>query len=325
MKESGVFERAFAKVNLALNVGGIRADGYHEVTMILQQVDVWDEIDLYKRPRFEASLECNLPYLVKDERNLAVKAVRLLQKTYGIGGVHVRLFKKIPVAAGMAGGSADAAAVLRGASCLYGLDLPDERLMKLAQQLGSDVPYCVIGGTCLAEGRGEKLTRIDPFPEALCILVKPNFGISTPWSYQQYHVTPDNPPADIDGMIEAMKASDLAKSASMMRNQLEKIAVEHYPVLGRIESTMMDLGALGARMTGSGPTVFGIFDDALKAQKALMTLRRQLGRMEIIMCRIGGKDPYHGGQGDLCEKDGRQGADRDTALPENGSEEDFES
>lgn len=317
MRESGVFERAYAKVNLALNVGGMRADGYHEVTMILQQVDVWDEIDMYKRPRFEASMECNLPYLVKDERNLAVKAVRLLQKTYGIGGVHLRIFKKIPVAAGMAGGSADAAAVLRGASRLYGLRLPEERLMKLAEQLGSDVPYCVIGGTCLAEGRGEKLTRIDPFPEALCILVKPNFGISTPWSYQQYHVTPDNPPADIDGMIEAMKASDLVRCASMMRNQLEKTAVERYPVLARIEGMLTDLGALGVRMTGSGPTVFGIFDDALKAQQALQILRKQPGRMEVMMCRIGGRTPYRSGLSDAEDEEAPEGEED----PEDDEEE----
>ena len=209
MSERSVRQRAYGKINLALNVGDTREDGFHDVTMIMQHVSIWDEITLDKRDDAEITLECNLPFLGANEKNIAYRAGQLMQQTYGTGGFHIRLYKKIPIAAGMAGGSADAAAVIKGVNRLFDLGLGMDEMMKLGAQIGSDVPFCLLGGTCLATGRGEKLQRIMPMRETHVALVKPNFGISTPWSYAQFDKQENLKQADIPAMIQAICKGDL--------------------------------------------------------------------------------------------------------------------
>lgn len=288
-----VVTRGWGKINLALNVGQVREDGYHEVEMIMQQVSLYDEVTLTMRADNEVRSSSNLGFLVTDERNIAVKAARLMQECYGVGGVDIRLEKHIPVSAGMAGGSADAAAVLDGMSRLFGLDLCQARLMKLGARLGSDIPFCLMGGTGLAQGRGEIVTPLPSLPRTHVVLVKPNFSISTPWSYSHYQADKNNPPADIEAMKRCLSRGEVEGVAKGMRNQLEKTALSVRPVIGRIRQDMMSLGAAGARMTGSGPTVFGLFsassggseEEAHEAAKAAAgELMKKYPRYEVILC-----------------------------------------
>lgn len=282
-----VRQRAYGKINLALNVGDTRPDGFHEVSMIMQSVSVWDEITLEKRNDETITLECNLPFLGANEKNIAYRAALLMQQTYGTGGFHIRLFKKIPIAAGMAGGSADAAAVIKGVNRLYNLGLSMEEMMELGARLGSDIPFCLLGGTCLATGRGEKLQRILPMRETHVALVKPNFGISTPWSYSHFDPEKAVKKADIPAMIEAIGKGDLDEVCALMANQLEAAALEEYPVIGQIEQDLVELGATGAMMTGSGPTVFGLFKKYETAREAVRRCKaRYPWKYQVMYCRI---------------------------------------
>lgn len=287
MSEWTVRQRAYGKINLALNVGDLRPDGFHDVTMIMQHVSIWDEITLEKRDDKTITLECNLPFLGANERNIAYRAGQLMQETFGVDGFHIRLYKKIPIAAGMAGGSADAAAVIRGVNRLYNLGLSMEDMMQLGGKLGSDVPYCLLGGTCLATGRGEKLQRIWPMRETHVALVKPNFGISTPWSYARFDPSRAQRSADIPAMVEAIRRGDLDAVCAQMVNQLEPAAVEEYPVIGQIEQDLIEMGAAGAMMTGSGPTVFGLFKKYETAREAVRRCKaRYPWKYQVSYCRI---------------------------------------
>lgn len=291
MSEWSVRQKAFGKINLALNVGGIRPDGFHEVEMIMQHVSIWDEVTLTKRSDEAITLECNLPFLGANEKNIAYRAGRLMQQTYGLGGFHIRLFKKIPIAAGMAGGSADAAAVIKGVNRLFGLGLSMDEMRQLGQQLGSDIPFCLLGGTCVATGRGEKLQRILPMRETHVALVKPNFGISTPWSYAHLDALREartaEKKADIPAMIEAIGHGSLEDVCAQMVNQLEPAAREAYPVIGQIEQDLIELGAAGAMMTGSGPTVFGLFKQYETAREAVRRCKaRYPWKYQVTYCRI---------------------------------------
>lgn len=287
MSEWNVRQRAYGKINLALNVGEIRPDGFHDVTMIMQHVSIWDEITLDKRDDAAITLECNLPFLGANEKNIAYRAGRLMQQTYGVGGFHIRLYKKIPIAAGMAGGSADAAAVIKGVNRLFGLGLSMDEMMKLGMQIGSDVPFCLLGGTCLATGRGEKLQRIMPMRETHVALVKPNFGISTPWSYAQFDQMTDLKQADIPAMVEAIGRGDLDEICSLMVNQLEPAAVAEYPIIDQIKKDLVEVGATGAMMTGSGPTVFGLFKKYETAREAVRRCKsRYPWKFQVAYCRI---------------------------------------
>lgn len=287
MSEWSVRQRAYGKINLALNVGDTREDGFHDVTMIMQHVSIWDEITLEKREDDAITLECNLPFLGANEKNIAYRAGLLMQQTYGTGGFHIRLYKKIPIAAGMAGGSADAAAVIKGVNRLFELGLSLDEMMKLGAQLGSDIPFCLLGGTCLATGRGEKLKRIMPMRETHVALVKPNFGISTPWSYAQFDKQTDLKQADIPAMIDAIGRGDLDEICSLMVNQLEPAAVAEYPVIAEIEKDLIQMGATGAMMTGSGPTVFGLFKKYETAREAVRRCKAKYPwKYQVAYCRI---------------------------------------
>lgn len=278
--------KALAKINLGLDVLRRREDGYHEVKMIMQTISLYDELELRKTKHPGIQVKTNLYYLPTNENNLVYKAARLLMDEFHIEeGISIQLQKKIPVAAGMAGGSSDAAAVLWGVNQMYGLGLSREDLMERGVKLGADVPYCVLRGTALAEGIGEKLSVLPPMPKCYILIAKPGISVSTKFVYENLHANdlrPEQHP-DVDAMIQAMKEKDLALLASRMGNVLETVTVPAYPVIDEIKRCMMEQGALGSMMSGSGPTVFGIFDDKSRARKALQAVKaRRLARQVYL-------------------------------------------
>lgn len=263
--------KALGKINLGLDVLRRREDGYHEVKMIMQTVSLCDELELKKSRKEGIQVQTNLYYLPTNENNLVYKAAQLLMEEFDIrGGVSIQLRKKIPVSAGMAGGSSDAAAVLWGMNQMYGLGLSRKDLMERGVKLGADVPYCILRGTALAEGIGERLTTLPSMPKCYLLIAKPGINVSTKYVYENLHANDlkaEQHP-DVDAVIEALKEKDLAALSSRMGNVLETVTVSAYPVIDQIKKCMMNAGALGAMMSGSGPTVFGIFDSQAKARRA---------------------------------------------------------
>lgn len=266
--------RALAKINLGLDILGKREDGYHEVRMIMQTIQMYDVLDMKRVKKPGISLSVNYPYIPNDERNLVYKAAKLLMDEFQIKeGVEIRLEKFIPVAAGMAGGSSDAAAALVGINRLFKLGLSERDLMERAVNIGADVPYCVMRGTALAEGIGEKLTRITQVPECFVLIGKPGVNVSTKTAYESLQLDKLSYRPDIDGMIEDIERGDLLAMTEKMGNVFEPGITEKYPVIGEIRKLMEEHGALKAMMSGSGPTVFGIFDDRKKMEEAAAVLR----------------------------------------------------
>lgn len=267
--------RAMGKINLGLDVLGKREDGYHEVRMIMQSVRVYDKIFLSKTKENGISIKTNRAYLPTDENNLVYKAAKLLMDEFGIeDGVEIDLKKFIPVAAGMAGGSSDAAAVLYGMNRMFGLKLDDEQLMKRGVLIGADVPYCIMRGTVLSEGIGEILTPLKNAPDCHIVIAKPAISVSTKHVYEAYDSAENIVHPDIDGMIEAINAGDLKALASKLSNVLENVTGKDYPIIGELEEFMKARGALGAIMSGSGPTVFGLYDDENLARATYDALRQ---------------------------------------------------
>lgn len=268
--------KALAKINLGLDVLRRREDGYHEVKMIMQTISLYDELELKKAKQPGIQVKTNLYYLPTNENNLVYKAAKLLMEEFHIEeGIRIQLRKKIPVAAGMAGGSSDAAAVLWGMNQMYGLGLSRKDLMERGVRLGADVPYCVLRGTALAEGIGEKLTGLPPMPRCYLLIAKPGISVSTRFVYENLHANdlrPEQHP-DVDAMIAALREGDLGLLASRMGNVLEEVTVPAHPVIDQIKRCMKKEGALGAMMSGSGPTVFGIFDTQGKAKRAYRAMR----------------------------------------------------
>lgn len=254
--------KARAKINLGLDVLGKREDGYHEVRMVMQTIGIYDRLILTKIPEEEIRITSNLAFLPVNENNLIYKAIKLLKDEYHFpGGVSVDLNKFIPVAAGMAGGSTDAASTMFGVNRLFGLNLSMGKMMELGVRLGADVPYCVMRGTALAEGIGEKLTRITPVPHMWILIAKPQINVSTGLVYEQLDMGGIQKHPDIDGIIRAIEAQDVVRIAQSMGNVLENVTVPLYPVIETIKQDMLSHGAINAMMSGSGPTVFGIFPD----------------------------------------------------------------
>lgn len=258
--------KAYAKINIALDVVGKREDGYHLLKMIMQTVDLYDEIEI-KKICSGIELSCNKPYVPIDERNLAYKAAYLFKETYNIkDGVSINLTKNIPVSAGMAGGSTDAAAVLKLMNRLFNINATDEELRRLGLKLGADVPYCINGGTALCEGIGEKITQLKPFKDKIIVIVKPPFGVSTKEVYKSFDLSKVVYHPNVDNIIEAMNNDDIHFVANNMKNLLENVTLRKHRVISNIKERMRSLDALGTMMSGSGPTVFAFFDDMLKAQ-----------------------------------------------------------
>lgn len=266
--------KALGKINLGLDVLGKRPDGYHDVRMVMQTIYLYDQITITKRKEPGIGLSTNLFYLPVNENNLAYRAAKFLMDEFEIrSGVDIFLEKHIPVAAGMAGGSSNAAAVLYGINRMFDLGLSTEELMKRGVSLGADVPYCIMRGTVLAEGIGEILTPLPPMPRCQIVVAKPPVSVSTKMVYEKIDSRRIVEHPDIDGIIDGLKEGDVTKIASRMGNVLEQVTVEEYPVIDKIKRLMNEGGAKGAMMSGSGPTVFGIFTEKSLAKKAALKIR----------------------------------------------------
>ena len=261
--------KAYAKVNLGIDVIGKRPDGYHEVRMIMQTVKLYDRITMEKNDSGNIILSTNLPYLPVNEKNLVYRAIDMIRHAYGItDGVTASIVKRIPIAAGMAGGSSDAAAAFVGMNQLFHLGITQQELMDYGVKLGADIPYCIMRGTALSEGIGEILTPLPPIPNCWFLIVKPTFSMSTKFVYENLHLDEIAVHPDIDGMKEALYQRDLIGVTDRMENVLEQVTKKHYPAIGEIKDIMRKEGALNALMSGSGSTVFGIFKSKETAEKA---------------------------------------------------------
>lgn len=268
--------KAYAKINIALDVVGKREDGYHLLKMIMQTVDLYDVIEIIKISSDDIKLICNKPYVPTDERNLAYKAANLFKQTYNINeGVSINLIKNIPVSAGMAGGSTDAAAVLKLMNRLFNINATDEELRILGLKLGADVPYCINGGTALCEGIGEKITQLKPFKNKIVVIVKPPFGVSTKDVYKSFDLSKVIYHPRVDEIIKAMNNDDIHFVANNMKNLLENVTLRKHRVISNIKEEFRSLDAIGTMMSGSGPTVFALFDDMLKAQKCYDEMKKK--------------------------------------------------
>lgn len=254
--------KARAKINLGLDVLGKRENGYHDVRMVMQTIGIYDRLIITRIPEDDIRINVNLKFLPVNENNLIFKAYRLMKDEYGFsGGIDVDLNKFIPIAAGMAGGSTDAASTMFAINKLYELGLTNAELMEQGVRIGADVPYCIMRGTALAEGIGEKLTKLSPMPHCYIVIAKPPINVSTKMVYESLDAGAITRHPDIDGIIEAINEGDVKKVAWRMGNVLEDVTVPMYPVIAKIKQDMLSCGAYNAMMSGSGPTVFGIFPD----------------------------------------------------------------
>lgn len=266
--------KALAKINLGLDVVRRREDGYHEVRMIMQTIQLYDRLDIKRTQEPGIQIQTNLSFLPVNENNLIYKAAKLLMDEFSItDGVSVKLDKRIPVAAGMAGGSTDAAAMLIGVNRLFSLGLTKRQLMERGVQIGADVPYCIMRGTALAEGIGEALSPLPPMVKCPVLIAKPSISVSTKFVYQNLKLDDTTIHPDIDRLIDDIKAKSLHDIAAHMGNVLETVTIPNYPVIDEIKKHMLSNGAVGAMMSGSGPTVFGLFDDEDTAKKAYKAMR----------------------------------------------------
>ena len=266
---------AYAKINLTLDVLGKRADGYHELSMVMQSVALADQVTIQKTTEKGISLTTNRDFLPGVEQNIAGIAAHIFEKETGfsVDGIAIDLEKHIPVCAGTAGGSSDGAAVLRGLNQLFSAGRSLDELARMGEQVGSDVPYCVWGCTALAEGRGEKLTRLPSLPKCPIVLCKPDFSISTPELFHRMDAIKLRFHPDTAGMLTALDNGDLPAIAHRLFNVFEDILpTSRRTIIEEIKQTMINSGALGACMSGTGPTVFGIFDSIDSAQVAFSAL-----------------------------------------------------
>ncbi len=266
--------KAYAKINLGLDVTGKRKDGYHIVSMIMQNVDLYDTLTFEKNDTGEIILNASSPKIPTDDSNLICKVAKQLREKYGVkDGVSVYLEKRIPVAAGMAGGSTDGAATYMALNELWNLGLDTKTMCELAVKLGADIPYCIIGGTALAEGIGEELTTISDMPKCHLIIAKPDIDVSTGWVYKTLDSKEIENHPDIAGVRTAIENDDLKGMCEKIGNVLEYVTASKYSVINDIEKIMEDNGAVKAFMTGSGPTVFGVFDSEQKAKEAVEAVK----------------------------------------------------
>lgn len=279
--------KALAKINLGLDVLGRRENGYHDVRMIMQSIYLYDTVKIIKQSEPGIRLETNLGFLPTGEGNIAYKAAQLLMEEFEIReGVRIRLDKHIPVAAGLAGGSSNAAAVLFGMNRLFGLHLSTQELMDRGVKLGADVPYCIMRGTVLAEGIGEELSVLPPMPKCTVLIAKPPISVSTKTVYEALDSKEIAEHPDIDGIIDGLKDGNLRKIASSMGNVLEDVTIPMHPVIDDIKKEMYDAGALGAMMSGSGPTVFGLFESRAAAKKAQKNIRDRALAKQVYVTNI---------------------------------------
>ena len=269
-----IVRNAYAKINLGLDVVRRLENGYHEVRMIMQSVKLADIVTIKRISEDKIVVRTDQENLPCDERNLAYKAAKLMKEKYSVqDGVEIFLEKHIPMAAGMAGGSADCAAVLKGMNELFGLGLALEDMQKTGVKLGADVPYCLMGGCALSEGIGEVLTALKAPPACTVLLAKPDIDVSTKYVYEHLKLDTLERHPDIDGMMQDIEEGNLEKLCGKLENVLESVTGKEYPVIGEIEKIMKDAGAPAAVMSGSGPTVFGIFEAEERAVAAKESIR----------------------------------------------------
>lgn len=279
--------KALAKINLGLDVVRRREDGYHEVRMIMQTIYLYDRLDIKRTQEPGIQIQTNLSFLPVNENNLIYKAAKLLMDEFSItDGVSVKLDKRIPVAAGMAGGSTDAAAMLIGVNRLFSLGLTKRQLMERGVQIGADVPYCIMRGTALAEGIGEELSPLPPMVKCPVLIAKPSISVSTKFVYQNLKLDDTTIHPDIDRLIDDIKAKNLHDIAAHMGNVLETVTIPNYPVIDEIKKHMLSNGAVGAMMSGSGPTVFGLFDDEDTAKKAYKAMRSSYLARQVYLTSV---------------------------------------
>ncbi|MDL2295787.1 4-(cytidine 5'-diphospho)-2-C-methyl-D-erythritol kinase [Lachnospiraceae bacterium OttesenSCG-928-E19] len=279
--------RALGKINLGLDVLGVRENGYHDVRMVMQSVYLYDNVLISKKSEPGIEIKSNLYFLPNNENNIAYQAAKLLIDEFSINsGVSIHLKKHIPVAAGMAGGSSNAAAVLFGMNRIFRLGLSQKDLMERGVKLGADVPYCIMRGTALAEGIGEELTPLPSLPRCYVLIAKPGISVSTKWVYEKIDKATDLKHPDIDGLIDGLYKQDLRKIAQSMGNVLEEVTVKEYPVIEEIKDAMKEFGALNAIMSGSGPTVFGLFDKRAKAKEALNQIREKKLAKQVYLTNV---------------------------------------
>lgn len=269
-----VFEKAPAKINLSLDVLRKREDGYHEVEMVMTMVDLADRLEMEELPRDAIMISSQAGFIPLDEKNLAFQAAKLIKERYGVKkGVYIHLDKRIPVSAGLAGGSTDAAATLRGLNRLWGLGISAEELQTLGAELGSDVPFCVTGGTAVARGRGEALTPIDPPPPCWVVLVKPPINVSTADVFGRFRVDRIRRKPNTMQLLQSIEAGDFPGICESLGNVLEEVTIPMHPEVGQIKDSMLRLGADGALMSGSGPTVFSLVQRESKLSRLYNGLR----------------------------------------------------
>jgi 4-diphosphocytidyl-2-C-methyl-D-erythritol kinase len=259
--------KAYAKVNLCLDVTGVREDGYHLLKMVMQNIDLYDVVKVNKDKK-GINLRCSTSTIPLDNRNIAYRSAELFIKNYNIKeGVDIYIEKNIPVEAGLAGGSADAAAVLKTMRDIFRPGISNAELANMALNLGADVPYCIYGGTALCEGIGEIITPLKPFKNHILVLVKPNFGVSTKEVYREIDNKSilNHPNSEI--IIRAIEEDNLELLCNNMINVLENVTLEKYEALNTIKKEVFNFKGLGTLMSGSGPTIFGFFEDMFSAQK----------------------------------------------------------
>lgn len=275
--------KAYAKINLGLDVIKKLPNGYHQVRMIMQAIDLWDELTLEKTED-GIVLTTDEGTLPTDENNLIYKAAKLMRDTYSLGeGVKIHLQKNIPIAAGMAGGSADAGAAMTGMNRLFSLGIPEAELMRLSVAIGADVPFCILGGTALAEGIGEQLTPLPPIPPCHVLVAKPDISVSTKYVYEHLDSAGIQHHPDIDGSLAAIREGSLQGVLNHMGNVLESVTISAYPVIEAIKEKMLELGAAASLMSGSGPTVFGIFTEKSAAEYAFRQMRAEGTAKQIFL------------------------------------------
>lgn len=276
-------EKAYAKLNISLDVADKRDDGYHNMVMVMQSISLCDDIHIELNESGRVSARSNFRFIPDDERNLAVKAAKIFFAKRGDAktGAVISIKKHIPVGSGMGGGSADAAAVLRALNRAFDRPYSPEELAAIGAEVGSDVPFCVIGGTAFVRGRGEIVTPLPPFPKCKFVVCKPSFSVSTPELFKKLDKIPNRRHPDTAGIIEALKVNELDKISRRMYNVFEEVNDRRFRRVSEIKSVLLDHGALGAVMTGTGSAVFGVFDSASKAENACTELKK-----ERIFCCI---------------------------------------
>ena len=281
--------KALAKINLGLDVLGRRANGYHDVRMVMQSIYLYDDVKIERTEKKGIEVRTNLYFLPTDENNIAYKAAAMMIREFAIQeGVIITLDKHIPVAAGMAGGSSNAAAVLFGMNRMFGLGLSQKDLMERGVKLGADVPYCIMRGTVLAEGIGEELTVLPAMPKCTVLVAKPAISVSTKVVYEALDAKEILKHPDIDALIAGLEQGSLPDIAAAMGNVLEDVTIPLYPVIEDIKNEMKAAGALNAMMSGSGPTVFGLFENKAQARKAQDKIREKALAKQVYVTNIHG-------------------------------------